>query len=125
MTTRFSLFAAAFLLLAGSAQAQINPFKSNRGAPRLADTDVTLLAQTGKKLLGDTAPTKGSSETWQNDATGAAGNVSYVGPTSRTVGTTKYACRRLRYEVTLKGRKTPRSTRAVWCHMPDGTWKLL
>ena len=123
MTSRLALL-AAFLLLAGSAQAQINPFQGRKGAPRLADSDVTLLDQTGQKLLGDTKPAKGASETWQNDATGAAGKVDYLGPTSRKVGTTKYACRRLRYEVTLKGAKTARITHVAWCQQPDGAWKL-
>ena len=123
MTSRLALL-AAFLLLAGSAQAQINPFKGHRGAPSLADSDVTLLDQTGQKLLGDTKPAKGASETWQNDATGAAGKVAYVGPTSRKVGTTKFACRRLRYEVTLKDSKTAHTARAAWCQQPDGSWQL-
>ncbi|MDR3663134.1 MAG: hypothetical protein P4L86_22585 [Mycobacterium sp.] len=115
---------AAFLLLAGSAQAQINPFKGHRGAPRLADSDVTLLDQTGQKLLGDAKPAKGASVTWQNDATGATGKVVYVGPTSRKVGTTKFACRRLRYEVTMKDSKKARTARAAWCQQPDGSWHL-
>jgi surface antigen len=123
MTSRLVLI-AAFLLLAGSAQAQINPFKGHRGAPRLADSDLTLLDQTGQKLLGDTKPAKGSSETWQNDATGAAGTVAYLGPATRKIGTTKFACRRLRYTVTVKDAKKARSIRVAWCQQPDGTWKL-
>ena len=99
MTSRLALL-VAFLLLAGSAQAQINPFQGRKGAPRLADSDVTLLYQAGQKLLGDSKPAKGASETWQNDATGAAGRVDYLGPTTRKVGTTKYACRLLR-QVTI------------------------
>ncbi len=121
MTSRFALL-VAFLLIAGSAQAQINPFQGHRGAPRLADSDVTLLDQTGQKLLGDTKPTKGASEAWLNNATGAAGKVAYVGPASRKVGTTKFACRRLRYEVTLKDAKKARAARVVWCQQPDGSW---
>ncbi len=123
MTSRLALL-ATFVLLAGSAQAQTNPFQGHRGAPRLADSDVTLLDQTSQKLLGDTKPAKGGTETWQNDATGAAGKVAYVGPTSRKVGTTKYACRRLRYEVTLKDSKKARAIRAVWCQQPDGSWQV-
>jgi surface antigen len=123
MTSRLALL-AAFLLIAGSAQAQINPFQGRKGAPRLADSDVTLLFQTGQKLLGDIKPAKGASETWQNDATGSAGRVDYLGPTTRKVDATKYACRLLLYEVTVKGAKTARTTRAAWCRLPDGTWKL-
>ena len=121
MKFRFALV-AVFLLLAGSAQAQINPYKG-KNVPRLASSDLTLLGQSEQKFLGDTAPTKGASENWTNAATGAVGSVAYVGPTSRTVATVKYTCRRLRYEVTLKGRTKPRSTRVAWCHMPDGSWK--
>ena len=121
MKFRFALV-AAFLLLAGSAQAQINPYKG-KNAPRLASSDLTLLGQSEQKFLGDTAPTKGASEHWTNAATGAVGSVAYVGPTSRKAGTVKYTCRSLRYEVTLKGRTKPRATRVAWCHMPDGSWK--
>jgi surface antigen len=118
------LLLVLLLLPAGAAQAQINPFKGNRGAPKLADSDLTLLEQAGRKLLGDTAPAAGTVETWQNEATGAAGTVTYVGPVSRTVQGTKYACRRVKYAVLLKDRPTPRTTRAAWCRLPDGTWKL-
>ena len=123
MTSRLALL-AAFLLLAGSAQAQINPFRDHKGAPRLVDLDLTLLGQAGQKLLGEPEPAKGASETWQNDATGAAGTITYLGPTTRKVGTTKYACRRLRYGVTVKDSKKARSLRVAWCQLPDGTWKL-
>ncbi len=128
MPLRLALFAAFLLLagplLAGSAQAQINPFKGRNGAPRLADSDVALLDQSAQKLLVDPAPSPGATEIWQNDATGAGGTVAYLGPSNRTVQGTKYACRRLKYVVTLKDRPTPRSLRAAWCHLPDGTWKL-
>ena len=119
----FAVF-AAFLLLAGGAQAQINPFKGNKSAPRLDDTDLPLLDQAAQKLLGEQAPAKGASEAWNNDATGDAGTVTYVGPTSRTVKGAKYACRRLKYTVTLKLRPAPRSTNVAWCRLPDGTWEM-
>ncbi len=115
---------AAFLLLAGTAEAQINPFKGNKSAPRLDDSDLPLLEQAGQKLLGHAAPAKGARESWTNDATGNAGTVAYVGPTSRRVGGVTYACRRLKYSVTLKLRPTPRTTTVAWCHLPDGTWKM-
>ena len=123
MKLSLALF-AAFLLLAGSAQAQINPFKGNRSAPRLDDSDLPLLEQAGQKLLGDQAPAKGASETWTNDATGNAGTVTYAGPTSRRVGGATYSCRRLKYSVTLRLRPAPRTTTVAWCHLPDGTWKM-
>ena len=110
MTCRLALL-AAFLLLAGSAQAQINPFRGKTAAPRLADSDLPLLDQAGRKLLGDKAPNPDTSEVWQNDATGAGGTVTYIGPSHRKVGDATYACRRLKYSVTQKGRPTPRTAR--------------
>ena len=123
MKLSLALF-AAFLLLAGSAQAQINPFKGNKSAPRLDDSDLPLLEQAGQKLLGDKAPAKGASESWTNDATGNAGTVSYAGPTTRRAEGATFSCRRLKYTVTLKLRPAPRTTTVAWCHLPDGTWKM-
>jgi surface antigen len=121
MTFRLALL-AVFLVLASQARAQINPWHTNRG-PHLAPSDSALMNEAAQKLLAESPPANGTAETWQNEATGAAGKVSYLGPVSRTVRGTKYACRQLSYEVTLRNTKTS-TTRAAWCHMPDGSWKL-
>ena len=128
MTLRPALLAALLsgvVLSAGAAQAQINPFKTTKGAPQLDDSDLPLLEQAGSKLLAETAPARGASETWRNEATGAAGTVTFLGPTHRTVRGQTYACRRLQYDVTLKDRPTPRTTRVAWCQLPDGAWKIV
>lgn len=123
MKLRLALI-CAFVLLAGSAQAQINPFKGNNGAPRLADSDLPLMDEARQKLLGDEAPAVGTSEAWKNEATGDSGTVTYLGPTKRTVAGTTYDCRRVKYSIMLKVRKTPRTARVAWCHLPDGSWKM-
>jgi len=132
MTIRVPRFATCLLLaplllaplvLASGAQAQINPYRGNRNAPRLAD--IALLGQAGQKLLGNPAPAKGASETWSNDATGASGTVAFIGPSRRSAHGTSYACRRLQYVVTLRNRPDPRTTRLDWCRLPDGTWKAI
>ena len=124
MKIRLVLLLPGFLLAAASAQAQINPFRHNQNAPPLADTDLAMLEQAGQKLLTDAAPAPDTSEIWQNDATGAGGTVTYIGPTKRKVAGVTYACRKMKYSVTLKTRPAPRITVVAWCHQADGSWKL-
>ena len=124
MNIRLALLLPAFLLAAASAQAQINPFRHSQNAPPLVDSDLAMLEQAGQKLLTDEAPAPGASQVWQNDATGAGGTITYVGPTKRKVAGTTYACRKVNYSVTVKTRHTPRTTSVAWCHQADGSWKI-
>jgi surface antigen len=123
-------FAAAFLLVAGllptgAAQAQVNPFKSTKNAPHLDDQDLTLLDEAAHRILDAAAPAKGAVESWRNTASGASGKIYYVGPTRQTVRRTEYDCRRLQYDISVKGRERPHTTNVDWCRDVDGSWKLL
>jgi surface antigen len=124
------VFAAVFLglaglLLTGTAEAQVNPFKSAKNAPKLDDQDLTLLDEAAHRILDAATPAKGAVETWRNTASGASGKIYYVGPTRQTVRRTEYDCRRLQYDIVVKGRERPHTTSVDWCHDVDGSWKLL
>jgi surface antigen len=124
MTPRIVLALAALLLAAGSAQAQINPFRGQKQAPRLAQSDIAQMGQATQRLLDVEAPAPGSIEAWNNEATGAAGKVTYVGPRTPTVRGQKQTCRRLKYDATPRGAHTARVVQVNWCRQPDGKWKM-
>jgi surface antigen len=115
---------AAILILASAAHAQVNPYRSSKNAPHLDDQDMTLLDEASHRILDAATPAKGAVETWRNEASGASGKIYYVGPIKQTVRRTEYECRRLQYDVSVKGRERPHSTTVNWCREVDGTWKL-
>ena len=121
MFVRLTL-AALFLLTASGAEAQINPFRSVRGQ-RLESSDVVLMDQAARHLLGPTAPVAGAIENWSNPKTGVSGAVTYIGPTTPTVRGVRQSCRKLRYAAAVKNQPDTRSYDIEWCHQPDGTWK--
>jgi surface antigen len=117
-------FAAAFLFVAFAAQAQVNPYRTGKNSPRLDDQDLLLLEEASFRILDAATPAKGAVETWRNEASGASGKIYYVGPIKQTVRRTEYDCRRLQYDVSVKGRERPHTTTVNWCKEVDGTWKL-
>jgi surface antigen len=125
MITLRLAFAVAFLCVAGAAQAQINPYRSTKNGPHLDDQDMTLLDEASHRLLDAATPAKGAVESWRNELSGASGKIYYVGPIKQTVRRTEYDCRRLQYDVSVKGRERPHTTTVNWCREVDGTWKLL
>jgi hypothetical protein len=125
---RLALPAAIVLALAagfpGAAQAQINPFRTSRAAPRLERTDLELLNQAAEKLYTQENVADGATESWDNPLTGASGSVKVVNSFHRTVRGDSLLCRKLRYEVAVRGRTGTRSYLIDWCRLPDGTWKI-
>jgi surface antigen len=125
---RLALPAAIVLALAagfpGPVQAQINPFRTNRAAPRLDRTDLALLDQAAEKLYTQENVADGASESWDNPRTGASGSVTVVSSFHRTVRGDSLLCRRLRYDVAVRGRNGTRSVLIDWCRLPDGRWKM-
>ena len=126
---RLALPAAIVLALAtgfpGPVQAQINPFRTNRAAPRLDRTDLELLDQAAAKLYTQENVADGASESWDNPRTGASGSVTVVSSFHRTVRGDSLLCRRLRYDVAVRGRTGTRSFLIDWCRLPDGNWKIV
>ena len=47
------------------------------------------------------------------------------GPTPAAGPPTRSDCRRLQYDVSVKGRERPHTTNVDWCRDVDGSWKLL
>ncbi|CAH2603970.1 17kDa_Anti_2 domain-containing protein [Rhodovastum atsumiense] len=121
---RISVVIIALLLLAGTAQAQVNPWRNNRTAPRLTEADTALMHQAAQKLLDAPNPPVGRIEHWSNAETGAAGTVTFRGPRSHTAQGQNFACRHLEYTTTVHGRSGERSAEVDWCRTKDGSWKL-
>jgi surface antigen len=125
---RLAIPAAIVLALAanfaGPVQAQINPFRSDKTAPRLEKTDLALIGQAAEKLYTKENVADGTTESWNNPLTGASGSVTMVNSFHRTIRGNSLLCRKLRYEVAWKGRTGTRSYLIDWCRLPDGTWKV-
>ena len=125
---RLALPAAVALALAitlpGAAEAQINPFRDNWAGPQLETSDFALLMQTAEKLYTQENVADGASENWNNPLTGASGSVTVVNSFHRTIRGESLLCRKLRYEVAVRGRLGSRPYDLDWCRLPDGTWKM-
>src|SRR6516162_7422308 len=104
-----------------AAQAQINPFRDNWAGPQLETSDFALLMQTAEKLYTQENVADGASESWNNPLTGASGSVTVVNSFHRTIRGDSLLCRKLRYEVAVKGRPGSRPYELDWCRIPDGT----
>jgi surface antigen len=100
------------------AHAQINPFRGSRGTPLSAD-DIAALTDATNRLLDRPQLVAGGIETWSNPQSGARGTVTAGDPVQRK----GLACRILRYQTTVTGRDTERSTTLTWCNTKDG-WKI-
>jgi surface antigen len=104
--------------LSEPALAQINPFRGSRGTPLNAD-DIAALTNATNSLLDRPQLAAGDIETWSNPQSGARGTVT----AGNTVQRKGMACRMVRYQTTVTGRDTERSTTLTWCNTKDG-WKI-
>jgi surface antigen len=104
--------------LSEPALAQINPFRGSRGTPLNAD-DIAALTNATNSLLDRPQLAAGDIETWSNPQSGARGTVT----AGNTVQRKGMACRIVRYQTTVTGRNTERSTTLTWCNTKDG-WKI-
>ena len=100
------------------ALAQINPFRSGRGAP-LSAADIQALTEATNRLLDRPQLAPGETETWSNPQSGASGTVTAGNPVQRR----GMACRVVYYQTTVVNRATERNRTLTWCKTTDG-WKI-
>ncbi len=115
----FRLLVTGLLVSAATpATAQLNPFQGSRTG--LTQRDVDLLSSSIASLnrSGDVAV--GSKDSWSNPASHSRGQ-NVVREIFQDGATT---CHRLHHEITVKGRKPPRTYELTWCRMSDGSWKV-
>jgi surface antigen len=113
---------AAALLLIGvsAADAQINPFRSSRQATGLTNDDVAKVTEATGRLNQKDPIHVGDVETWSNPASGNSGKVTVT----RLFKHSGMACHGVRYDMSYKASRPPRSYTADWCHTKSGEWKL-
>ena len=113
--------AVALLLIGGSAaDAQINPFRSSRQANGLSKEDVAMVTDATGRLNQKDPIHVGDSEDWSNPASGNSGKVTVT----RLFTSLGMACHAVRYDLSYKAPRSPRSYNANWCRTKTGEWKL-
>ena len=109
--------AAAVMLIASSATAElINPF-GDVGAVRFTRADIALLQHELRRLL--VLGQDGAVGAWQNAQTGNFGTLQVTGSYKTKSG----PCRTITHIVKLKGNKDSRRFVVSYCRV-DKTWKL-
>ena len=98
--------------------AQISPFRGSRGRS-LSQADIAALTDATHRLLDQPNLASGGTETWNNPQSGASGTVT-AGDAVKRRG---LACRIVRYQTTVPGPRSERSTTLTWCKTADG-WKI-
>ena len=120
LSRRCKAFVACALLLPWTAQAQVNPFRSNRQGPSLSPEDTQLLFDRVDRLNRAEPAQVGQSETWSNPQTGSSGT-STLRRIFRSGGMT---CHLLQNHVLVAGRPAGRDYRLTWCRTSAGEWKI-
>ena len=104
-----------------AAHAQVNPFRSSRVGSGLNQDDLKALGAASQRLYTQNSVADGTSDTWSNPRSGNSGTVTVLQSFERQGN----ACRKLRYDIRLRQRKNPSSYTLSWCHLPDGSWKVI
>ena len=121
LTTRFGLAAGLLVLLsAGPAFAQLSPFGSQRRAAGLTQADSESLFAAAEQLNGKAGLAEGDAQDWTNPKSGNSGNVT----ATKLFTSGGLSCHALRYDITFKGKPTPRTYKFNWCKTQAGDWKI-
>ena len=112
---------AAVLLLAGlsASSAQINPFRSSQ-ANGLTKADVGMLTTTTQLVNRKEPVAVGDTEDWSNPASGNSGKVTVT----RLFRSSGLECHGLRYDLSFKATRAPRTYNVDWCKTKTGEWKI-
>ena len=113
--------AAALMLAATQARAQINPFRAGRHEARLSEQDLDLLQSSANQLNRAPGVAVGATVRWSNPKTGSHGTASV----ERIFKQRGMICHLLRHEVYPLGEPQPRRYDLTWCLTADGEWKVL
>lgn len=109
---------AACVLLATTAQAQINPFRSYRGRG-LSPEDNRLLFESIARLNAAEPSRAGRSETWSNPQTKSSGTSTIL----RVFHSGGMACHLVRHHIVAAGHQPGSNYHLTWCRTPGGEWK--
>ncbi len=112
--------AAALMLIAPQAHAQINPFVG-RHEPRLSGHDLGLLMSSINQVNRAPAVAIGTTAGWSNPNTGDHG----TSTVKRIFQERGMTCHLLRHEIFSRGEPQPRRYDLTWCLTADGEWKIL
>lgn len=109
-----------FGVLPATSQAQVNPFRSSRIGSGLSNDDLTAMGAAGRQLYEQDTVADGASDDWSNAKSGNHGTITVLQSFERSGMT----CRKVRYDINLTKRRTPRSYTVNWCKTPSGEWKM-
>ena len=107
-------------LMASQADAQINPFKSNRTGPTLSATDLDLLGDSVRRLNTNPQLQVGAHDDWSNPATGSHG----TSEVTKIFMSGKRPCHAMHHEISPQGRTPLTPYDLTWCLASDGKWKI-
>jgi surface antigen len=116
----FLLFLAAFALPSVTpalAQSYFGMIWGNS----ITGEDFKQLEDATNTLLKRTPLSRGASESWRNDRSGAHGTI-------RVQNTFRYKgllCHKIFYQISPSGAQTTRDLQLSWCNTSDGEWKIL
>jgi hypothetical protein len=113
-----ALAACGWLLVSGSAQAQLG-FHA-LGEDTLSMGDYSALIDAGNTLLRRPVLTKGASQSWSNGQSGTKGTITVTGSFRRE----GWPCHSIAYHTILQGGPTSSDATLTWCNTPEG-WKIL
>ena len=112
---------AAVLLIGMPASfAQINPFWTTRLSNGLSNADVDMLFAATQHVNTTNPIRVGYAETWSNPDSGNSGKITVT----RLFRSGGLACHALRYDLSYKAQRPPRTYALDWCKTTAGEWKI-
>ncbi|HXT82361.1 MAG TPA: hypothetical protein VN702_22555 [Acetobacteraceae bacterium] len=124
LVLRLTFLLGAGLTLAGPANAQINPFGKTRSNAQLSQSDLAMMNAAAERVYTAKPPVEGASQTWSNPATGAFGKVTLLHAYRGKYRGENYDCRKVQYDVTIKGQYKPGEYVVNWCDVLSEGWKI-
>jgi surface antigen len=109
---------AVWLLLTGTAHAQVIPFHGNFG-PGLSPDDNRLLVESVARLNAAEPSQVGRSEAWSNPQTKSHGTSTIL----KLLHSGGMACHLVRHHI-VTARRSARDYRLTWCRTSTGEWKI-
>jgi hypothetical protein len=113
--------AAALVLTATQARAQVNPFRSGRYETRLSPEDIDRMLSSANQVNRTPGVAVGSKASWGDPKTGSHG----TSTVERIFKQNGMTCHLVRHETFVRGDAQPRHFDLTWCLTPADEWKVL
>lgn len=113
--------AAALVLTAAQARAQVNPFRAGRSETRLPPEDLDRMLSSANQLNREPGVAVGSKASWSDPKTGNHGTSSV----ERIFKHNGMTCHLLQHETFVREEPQLRRFELTWCLTPAGEWKVL